>query len=256
MWGLLRLHPRVRTRSDAQAARLSPVDRSNGEGPSPRSWPSALPELPSNNPLQPASGGRAGRTRYHEVCRSRPSGRSPSRMSESSGSAVRRVVLIGGVSKPGLLSRLEAAAVRLNDLAHVLFADPRFTSLPAQSRVETVELTVADLGLPRGGTYAAILQQAFARGLAACPLELGPHLRLQYLDQPESPPAVRAPRNRAPPGSLTVVSQAVAADEDAPQGFYLRRISGSLWLRGYRSCPGHLWSPEDRLLLSVPGDAA
>lgn len=187
------------------------------------------------------------------VCRSRLSGKTLRRMSASLARAVRRVILIGGVSKTELLARLKAAAVQLNDLARALFEDPRFTALPAPSRVETVEIAIADLGLPTGGTFAAILERATALGLAACPLESGPHLRLQYLDQPEGPLA--ASHNRAPPGSLTVVSKPFAADEDTPQGFYLRRASGSLWLRGYRSWPGHLWSPEDRLVFSVRGDA-
>ena len=32
---------------------------------------------------------------------------------------------------------------------------------------------------------------------------------------------------------------------ETPRGFYLRRIDGVLWLRGYRADAAHLWSPED-----------
>ena len=170
-------------------------------------------------------------------------------------SAVRRVAFIGGLSKADLLVRLEAAAVQLNDSARTLFADSRFTVLPTSSRVETVELAIADLGLPDGGTFADILSHASSCGLAVCPLELGPHLRLQYLDQPEDASGAPASLNRAPPGSITVVSEPIAEDESLPRGFYLRRFSGSLWLRGYRSWAGHPWSPEDRLVFSVSGDA-
>jgi hypothetical protein len=31
-------------------------------------------------------------------------------------------------------------------------------------------------------------------------------------------------------------------------GFYLRRIQGVLWLRGYRSALEHIWSADDRFV--------
>jgi hypothetical protein len=44
----------------------------------------------------------------------------------------------------------------------------------------------------------------------------------------------------------------LAQDESIPKGFYLRRIEGILWLRGYRSGPEHLYSPEDRFVFCCP----
>jgi hypothetical protein len=45
-----------------------------------------------------------------------------------------------------------------------------------------------------------------------------------------------------------VISTELTEDHDVPKGFYLRRIEGALWLRGYRSGPEHVWSPEDRIV--------
>ena len=162
----------------------------------------------------------------------------------------RRVVPVGGASKAELLSRLQDAGVQLNEYARVLFADPRFITTAASSPITIVQVTVANLGLPEGGTFAAISQKAFNLGLSLCPLELGPCLRLHYVDQPEGFLGQPASRNTAPPGSITVASEPIAVDEDTPQGFYLRRIDGALWLRGYRSWAGHIWSPEDQLVFS------
>ena len=83
-----------------------------------------------------------------------------------------------------------------------------------------------------------------------CPLELGPHLRLQFTDQPEGSLGQPVSQNCAPPGSLTVASAPLAQDDETPKGFYLRRIEGVLWLRGYRSWPGHIWSPQDMFVFS------
>jgi hypothetical protein len=163
--------------------------------------------------------------------------------------------VIGGVSKTELLSRLHAAQVRLNELAQELFADPRFVTRATASRIETIELTAADLGLTEGGTRGAILQRAADLGLSNCPLEVGPHLRLNLLDQPEGFIGQPSSWNEAPPKSITVISELLAADDSAPAGFYLRRIEGSLWLRGYRSWSGHVWSSADHLVFTCASDA-
>lgn len=157
-----------------------------------------------------------------------------------------RVVRIGGLTKDELLTQLQAAGVRLNEAGQTLFADERFTTAPISSSVEVVETAVAGLGLPDGATFARIVEQAAGRGLTLCPLELGPHLRLQFTDQPEGHVGQPPTRHRAPPGSLTVASAPLADDEDTPKGFYLRRIEGALWLRGYRAPPEHHYWPEDR----------
>jgi hypothetical protein len=118
-----------------------------------------------------------------------------------------------------------------------------------------VETSVSALGFPDGATFAPIVERAAAQGLSLCPLELGPHLRLQRVDQEEGFVGQPASRHRAPPGSLTLASAPLADDEETPKGFYLRRIEGVLWLRGYRSWPGHHWSPEDMLVFTRRGDA-
>lgn len=167
-----------------------------------------------------------------------------------SGPWVTRTIRIGGASKADLLSHLRLAEVRLNESAEVLFADDRFTTSAVRSLIEIAELSVASLGFRDGATFDQIVQQAEAAGLSLCPLELGPHFRLQYTAQPEGSLGRPPSQHRAPPGSITVASEPLADDDGIPKGFYLRRIEGVLWLRGYRSSPDHNWSPEDFLVFA------
>ena len=170
--------------------------------------------------------------------------------------AVARTIRVGGMTKHDLLAQLQDAKIQLNESARVLFTHDKFTTSPAVSHIETVELSVADLGYPEGASIGKIHDRAAECGLSLCPLELAPHLRLQYIDQEEGCIGHPPSKHRAPPGSLTVASRVLTSDDATPKGFYLRRIEGVLWLRGYRSGPNHVWSAADRFVFGRPLAAA
>jgi hypothetical protein len=162
--------------------------------------------------------------------------------------ACRRIVAIGGMTKSELLDRLRAGSIALNRYAEIIFNSDSFVTSNMEFQVSTVELDVQELGFPQGATLADVLAKAATIGLGYCPLELGPHLRLQYVDQPEGAIG-QAPRpHRTPPGAIVIVSEPLKEEDGFPRGFYLRRIDGVLWLRGYCSPIDHLQSPDDRLL--------
>jgi hypothetical protein len=164
---------------------------------------------------------------------------------------VARTVKIGGLTKPQLIHKLREHSVLMNESAERLFADDRFTTLDTKQMLETVELTVGDLDYPRGATSGEVFARAGQLGLGPCPLELGPHLRLALLDQPEGSFGSPRRQHRAPFGSITIASEPLDDDRATPKGFYLRRIDGVLWLRGYTSAKTYVWNPGDHLVLSV-----
>lgn len=164
---------------------------------------------------------------------------------------VARDVRIGGMGKPAILEEMECRGIKLNEAGKLLFTHPGFTTAESISTVSTVEITVANLGFKQGADFSDLLKKAVTMGLGACPLELGPHLRLQFPDQQEGQIEGSFAQHRAPSGSITVVSPRIDEDMGAPQGFYLRRMGGVPWLRGYWSGPEHIWSPDDHLVFAV-----
>lgn len=165
-------------------------------------------------------------------------------------------VRIGGMGRLDLLTELQKNGIALNQAGLELFANDKFTTYEVTSILEIVEITVDSLGFSKGTTIDRICERAVQLGMALCPLELGPHLRLQYRDQPEGRVGQQPSQGRAPPGSLTIASQRISEDDDIPKGFYLRRMNDVLWLRGYRSGPEHIWSREDRFVFAVSPNAA
>jgi hypothetical protein len=165
---------------------------------------------------------------------------------------ITRTVSVGSLTKLELMEELQRNNILMNAAAEELFASTLFTTSDTRSAMTTVELTVGDLGFPQGTTIAAISARAGALGLGLCPLELGPHLRLQYRDQPEGHWGQPVRHHHAPAGSLTVASEPLTDDDAVPKGFYLRRIKGMLWLRGYRSGPEHVWEADDHFIFRQP----
>lgn len=162
-------------------------------------------------------------------------------------------VIFGGLTKAALLLELSNAGVELNELALKLFQDPRFAVSESPQTVQVAEVSVAALGFSAGATFDALVERAASVGLGLCPLELAPYYRLALSAQPEGATGKLPTPHRAPAGSITVASAPLDDDEETPKGFYLRRIEGTLWLRGYRSWSGHRWSPED-ILAFAPRD--
>jgi hypothetical protein len=167
-----------------------------------------------------------------------------------SGVPLPNTVRVGGANKQALIQLLREHHIQLNQTAEDLFQDHRFTPHTESKLIEIVSVDVVALGFVEGATYQQLTTRALALGLVECPLELGPHLRLQFLEQPEGSAGFLATQHRAPPGSITVASSPLDDSDETPKGFYLRRIDGVLWLRGYRSWPGHIWSPEDVFVFS------
>jgi hypothetical protein len=156
-------------------------------------------------------------------------------------------VRLGGCDRPALMARLAAAGVRLNPLAEQLLDDARLQIPQQPADLNVVAVSVAALGHADGATFDALAAAAATRGWAPGPLALAPFLRLQWLAQTEAP-AEAPTRHRAPPGALTVASMPPPDALDAPWGFYLRRVGGVPWLRGYRCWSAHVWAPDDVLL--------
>ena len=155
-----------------------------------------------------------------------------------------RAVRVGGKEKSALLEGLRACKVQPNRAAEALFEDRRFTLLSQSEVIEIACVSVAELGFTRGATCDVLAEQARRMGLIECPLELGPHLRMQFLDQPEAGATGRHAHS-APPGSITVASPALDDRDETPKGFYLRHADGVLWLRGYWSSSDDVWNPQD-----------
>jgi hypothetical protein len=73
----------------------------------------------------------------------------------------------------------------LEALANEIIGRPAFALSRTKSELDLVVLSVFELGLKQGASIKDIYARAELLGFALCPPEVGPQLRLQYLDQPQ-----------------------------------------------------------------------
>lgn len=167
---------------------------------------------------------------------------------------ITKTIEVGELSKAELNQKLQQSSISLNLYGEKLLFDDRFTISEISYRVEIVELSVRDLGFPFGATLPEIYKKANELGLQLCPPELGPYLRLEYVDQIEWTSGNLSQKNEAPSGSVTIASEIVSDEESFPKGFYVRKVDGVLWLRGYVADNLHIWNPNNRFIFKSGND--
>lgn len=152
-----------------------------------------------------------------------------------------REVWIGGESKQELLQNLKDNKIEINEYGLQIINHKGFIINPTKEKLQTVEISLADLGFLNGATTQEVYQRAQQFGLNLCPSELAVHMRLQYIDfSQQIDPIVGHWQN--------IAMKELSDDLDFPRGFYLRRREDGFWIRGYRSSPEHLWSSSDRFV--------
>lgn len=152
-----------------------------------------------------------------------------------------REVWIGGQSKDELLQNLKDSNIGINELGLLILNHKNFTTSSTREKMLTVEVSVGHLGFSNGATTQAIYQKAEEFDFQLCPSELGPHMRLQYIDLNQQ---IDPPKGHWQNIAMKKLSDVL----DFPNGFYLRRREDGFWLRSYCAGSDYKWNSSDRFI--------
>ena len=133
---------------------------------------------------------------------------------------------IGGKTKDQLKKELKEKNIIISGYADDLLKSRDFTVSNKIYRANLISLTVKELGLEEGATTDRIYEQAKELGLDLCPVEVGPHLRLQ---------------DTGKEGMLIAMKQ-IADCDDSPDVFNLHRLDDRLELDVSHAYPASSWS--------------
>jgi hypothetical protein len=135
----------------------------------------------------------------------------------------------------GFCSELEQRDFRIGDWTRDMLNQKAFTVAPEEAEVDLVVMSVADLGFKDSTRYDQICARAIERGLELCPAEVGPQLRLQYLDQPRGE-------------WLIVAMEAIRVSDGGLRAFSVEHDEDGRWLGSFYGDPGYCWFPVYRFV--------
>lgn len=153
--------------------------------------------------------------------------------------SVWKTITIGNVQRDELMSTLKARGMNAMDWLADIIQQDEFTVVDKEEQVDLVNISVAELGFDRATRYDAICARAEELGLKLCPSEVGPQLRLQYLDQP---------RNER----LHVAMEAIYDLDGDWNILNTEHDAVGFWLREDCGNPDHCWRPDDRFIFRKP----
>ncbi len=146
----------------------------------------------------------------------------------------RTVTLGTHKSVPALQEALEEADCGVSSWAYAVIAKPTF-KVADEGVVKLVKISVAELGFSEKAGLVNIYERAVEFGLGLNPPEVGPALRLDYLDQPR--------------GERLVVASEVVTGLDYHRGlFVVANTRVGPWLDTYHRSPYSPWSIESTFL--------
>lgn len=145
------------------------------------------------------------------------------------GKIKRENITIGGKTAKELIGELKNKKINISSYAESMLNSDKFTVSKNLENLTLVRLKVKDLGFTREPTTEQIYEKAKFLGLDLCPPEVGPHLRLQYEDQPLGE-------------WFYIAMKQIAGRDGYPGVFRLERSADGLWVGAGWADPDGQWS--------------
>lgn len=145
---------------------------------------------------------------------------------------------IGGKTAQELERELEQKGFKIYDYARDMLRSKDFTTQKNPETIDLVRLKVRDLGFTDYVTTDQLYARAQELGLELCPAEVGPHQRLEDVDQPME-------------DHYRIAMKQIADRNGDPSVFYLERRLDGLWLYYDIAYPTHMWNPNDEFVFRL-----
>jgi hypothetical protein len=126
---------------------------------------------------------------------------------------------------------LKQSRNKIGDGASDILGRPAFTVAPEEAEMDLVVVSVAELGFGAGADREYVFSRAQELGLELCPAEVGPQLRLQYLDQPEG-------------DELLIGMKPIRDSYGEYKVFELEQCQNWRWLCGFQGYPDLVWNAD------------
>ncbi|MFA6077981.1 MAG: hypothetical protein WC724_03095 [Candidatus Paceibacterota bacterium] len=125
---------------------------------------------------------------------------------------------------------------RIGDWANDILNDPSFDLASKEIKIDLICITVGELGFKNGAYLKEIQDRALSLGLKYCPMEVGPQLRRQYIDQPRLE-------------SLQIGMQSQVDSKGHKSEFrVVHGVDGFMWLVGDHKHQDNFWEEGEQFI--------
>ena len=140
----------------------------------------------------------------------------------------------------GYRKAIKDKRMHIGEFANDILGNPAFNVATKETEVDLVIVSVAELGFKDGAKLKDIYTRAKEKGLQLCPNEVGPQLRLQYIDQLKGE-------------WLVVGMEPIAVSGDDLRLFNVAHLFyDGLWLDFNASSHNHIWLGIRRFIFVCP----
>jgi hypothetical protein len=146
-----------------------------------------------------------------------------------------KTITIGNIARDNFIPTLKERGINISDWSADMMEQSAFTVANQKEQIDLVNVSITELGFDEATRYDAICARAKKHGLELCPPEVGPQLRLQYLDQPLGE-------------WLRVAIEAIRDSDGDLNVFSVEHDDGGLWLISDYGRPNSTWPPDRRFI--------
>ncbi len=137
-----------------------------------------------------------------------------------------------------LLGAMKDEGLKVSDYSKDVMGKSDFTVASERTDIQLVRVSVAELGFQKGARRDAIYERAIQLGLSLVSAEVGPQLRRQYKDQPNSE-------------WLLTAMEPITDSFDELSVFGVERDHYGLWLDTYFGLPDYVWFGDGVLVFAL-----
>ena len=151
---------------------------------------------------------------------------------------LRQTIEVGGKTTEELQKELKDKGIKVSSYVKSMMEHEDFITSNEARDLNTIRLSVADLGLEGSPTTDQVYARAIELGLELVPPEVGPYYRLQNMDQ-------------AMNDWVYMGMEQITDPDDNPRVFGVAHLEDGLWLGSSWAHPVSQWRPFDEFVFSL-----
>lgn len=152
------------------------------------------------------------------------------------------------LDRESIRRRFDDLHIGINEYGMNLFDSTLYTFGSKEQTIHIREASLEELGFSNGANYGQIEEWVRSSEFAYIPIDFAPYIRMAYRNQKS---IGKTFAGQHPPDGIIIFSKPLNKTENFPKGFYIRKIKGRLWLRGFVCSTDYHFPADTRVIFRI-----